>query len=58
MREKEENDEIRWQVVKAMLDEFPTLREKVKVYIEEQKKKQRPKSFKCGFFSKGVVVEP
>jgi hypothetical protein len=41
MHEKEENDEIRWQVVKAMLDEFPTLREKVKVYIEEQKKKQK-----------------
>ncbi|MEM2281311.1 MAG: hypothetical protein QXZ68_04910 [Candidatus Bathyarchaeia archaeon] len=29
-------DEIRWQVVKAMLDEFPTLREKVKKYIEKQ----------------------
>jgi len=40
MHEKE-NDEIRWQVVKAMLDEFPTLREKVKVYIGEQKKKQK-----------------
>jgi len=35
-----ENDEIRWQVVKAMLDEFPTLREKVKNYIEKQQKKQ------------------
>jgi hypothetical protein len=40
MHEKE-NDEIRWQVVKDMLDEFPTLREKVKVYIGEQKKKQK-----------------
>ena len=37
---KTENDEIRWQVVKAMLDEFPTLREKVKAYIEKQKPKQ------------------
>jgi len=35
-----EDDEIRWQVVKAMLDEFPTLREKVKHYIEKQQKKQ------------------
>jgi hypothetical protein len=28
------NDEIRWQVMKAMLDEFPSLRNKVKVYVE------------------------
>jgi hypothetical protein len=41
MRKRGENDEIRWQVVKAMLDEFPTLREKVEVYIEEQKRKQK-----------------
>jgi hypothetical protein len=41
MRKRGENDEIRWQVIKAMLDEFPTLREKVKVYIEEQKRKQK-----------------
>jgi hypothetical protein len=27
-------DEIRWQVVKAMLDEFPTLKEKVRCYVE------------------------
>ncbi|MEM2440114.1 MAG: hypothetical protein QXJ77_02730 [Candidatus Bathyarchaeia archaeon] len=36
----ENSDEIRWQVVKAMLDEFPTLREKVKRYIEERQRKQ------------------
>ncbi|MEM3874215.1 MAG: hypothetical protein QXU45_03695 [Candidatus Bathyarchaeia archaeon] len=36
-----ENDEIRWQVVKAMLDEFPALREKVKAYIAEQKQKTK-----------------
>jgi hypothetical protein len=41
MSTKRENDEIRWQVIKAMLEEFPTLREKVKVYIEKQKPKQR-----------------
>jgi hypothetical protein len=27
-------EEIRWQVVKAMLDEFPTLRKKVRNYIK------------------------
>jgi hypothetical protein len=26
-------DEIRWQVVKSMLDEFPTLRKKVRNYV-------------------------
>jgi len=40
MNMRGENNEIRWQVVKAMLDEFPTLREKVKNYIEKQQKKQ------------------
>jgi hypothetical protein len=30
------NEEIRWQVVKAMLDEYPTLKEKVKNYVENQ----------------------
>jgi hypothetical protein len=29
------NEEFRWQVVKAMLDEFPNLKGKVKAYIEE-----------------------
>lgn len=28
--------EIRWQVVKAMLDEFPDLRTKIKMYFSEQ----------------------
>jgi hypothetical protein len=37
MNVKKENEEIRWQVIKAMLDEFPTLREKVKAYIEKPK---------------------
>ena len=41
----ENSDEIRWQVVKAMLDEFPTLREKVKAYIEKQKQKEKPQNF-------------
>lgn len=30
------NDEIRWHVMKAMLDEFPTLKEKVKRYLKKQ----------------------
>jgi len=43
LSKRTENDEIRWQVIKAMLDEFPTLREKVKAYIEEQKQRREPK---------------
>jgi len=31
------NEEIRWQVIKSMLDEFPTLKEKVKKYVKEQR---------------------
>ncbi|MCK4434418.1 hypothetical protein KAU92_02920 [Candidatus Bathyarchaeota archaeon] len=31
-------DEIRWQVIKAMLDEFPTLKEKVEDYLKEEQK--------------------
>ena len=33
MRNYRDKEEIRWQVVKAMLDEFPTLRKKVRSYI-------------------------
>jgi hypothetical protein len=32
-------EEIRWQVVKAMLDEFPVLKEKVRNYVEGQNQK-------------------
>ena len=28
------NDEVRWQVVKALLDEFPSLKERVKKYLK------------------------
>jgi hypothetical protein len=34
------NQEIRWQVIKAMLDEFPTLGEKVRDYLNKQERKQ------------------
>jgi hypothetical protein len=29
------NEDIRWQVVKAMMDEFPALKNKIKEYVEE-----------------------
>ncbi len=41
-----------------MLEEFPTLREKVKAYIEEQNRNRSLNSSKRGFFSKGVAAEP
>lgn len=31
------DEEFRWQVVKAMLDEYPSLREKAETYIRTQK---------------------
>jgi hypothetical protein len=30
------SDEIRWQVLKAMLDEFPRLKEKAKKYLKHR----------------------
>jgi hypothetical protein len=38
MSTQSKSEEIRWQVIKAMLDEFPTLKEKVKGYLKEQKR--------------------
>jgi hypothetical protein len=34
MKSCQDTEEIRWQVVKAMLDDFPVLRKKVKSYIK------------------------
>lgn len=34
MKNYQDKDEIRWQVVKAMLDEFPILKQKVKNYVK------------------------
>jgi hypothetical protein len=34
-------EEIRWQVIKAMLNEFPTLKERVRSYLEEGQKSNR-----------------
>jgi hypothetical protein len=28
------HEEVRWQVVKAMIDEFPTLKNRVREYVE------------------------
>jgi len=33
------SQEIRWQVIKAMLDEFPALKERVKDYLVRQEQK-------------------
>jgi hypothetical protein len=37
MSRSSKTDEIRWQVIKTMLEEFPTLKERVKNYLKEQK---------------------
>jgi hypothetical protein len=34
-------EEIRWKVIKAVLDEFPVLKERVRVYLEEGKKSKK-----------------
>jgi len=36
-----ETEEIRWQVIKAMLIEFPALKERVKGYLEKGQKSNR-----------------
>jgi len=37
-------DEIRWQVIKVMLDEFPTLKENVEDYLKEEQKLKKKRS--------------
>jgi hypothetical protein len=39
LKAEQKDEEIRWHIMKTMLDEFPTLREKVKNYLKEQKRK-------------------
>jgi hypothetical protein len=34
------SQEIRWEVIKAMLDEFPALKEKVKDYLGRKEQRQ------------------
>jgi hypothetical protein len=31
-----QTEELRWQVIKAMLEEFPTLKQKVKTYLKQK----------------------
>lgn len=33
---KMSHDKIRWQIVKVLLDDFPSLKEKVKEYLENE----------------------
>jgi len=40
MGNSHKTEEIRWQVIKAMLDEFPVLKERVRNYLREQKPKR------------------
>jgi hypothetical protein len=40
MRDASRNEKIRWQVIKAMLDEFPLLREKTRKYLGLARKQQ------------------
>jgi len=34
-------DEVRWQVLKAMLDEFPRLEEKARKYLKEKNRVEK-----------------
>jgi len=36
MQIEKKNEEIRWKIIKAMLKEFPSLKEKVRSFLEEQ----------------------
>jgi hypothetical protein len=36
MKNYQNKDELRWQVVRSMLDEFPALRQKVKNYVKTE----------------------
>jgi len=40
MSAQQKNEEIRWQVIRAMLEEFPTLKQKVKDYLKKHDSKQ------------------
>lgn len=35
------NEAIRWQVIVSMLEEFPTLKEKLRIYLRENDKKRQ-----------------
>ncbi len=39
MKSAAKSEEIRWQVLKAMLDEFPSLKARTRDYLREQETK-------------------
>jgi hypothetical protein len=41
MKSAAKNEEIRWQVLKAMLDEFPSLKAKTRDYLGQVETKNR-----------------
>jgi hypothetical protein len=45
MKPAAEAEEIRWQVLKAMLDEFPSLKSKAREYLRECQTKESAKPF-------------
>ncbi|MGQ9531006.1 MAG: hypothetical protein ACUVTC_06185 [Candidatus Bathycorpusculaceae bacterium] len=47
MSRASKTDEIRWQVIKAMLEEFPTLKERVKNYLKEEKRNKTEFTVEC-----------
>jgi hypothetical protein len=36
MKAESKTEEMRWQIIKAMLDEFPTLKEKTRTYLNKR----------------------
>lgn len=36
MKYENRNEEVRWQIIRAMLEEFPTLKKKVKDYLKQK----------------------
>lgn len=44
MKQNKNADEIRWLVIKAMLEEFPSLRIKVQEYLRDKGEKKKEKA--------------
>lgn len=38
MNSEQKNDEIRWQIITTMLDEFPSLKVRLRRYLKNQPK--------------------
>jgi len=37
-----DTEEIRWEIVKAMLNDFPQLKQRLKEYLQNEGKQKRP----------------